>query len=300
MWSCSGDDNGDVQHWDYANLDLDLPGMSDVGASGSSAVKHATLHPADEWSSACSVSVRLLREQLLHSGGEDGHDWDGVSLVSWISSGQRHTDFITWAKQGHTGRVTSVDLESRQIKAVVPVGKYKTALPLRDMNMQILWRNTGVRHVRANWKRNQGQATVPDKLLRLREMWQLAAKSGSDVNTGVSSSAAPSQLPKKDAEDFQLTCYICNKIYPVQLPYTPARRCCFCLLDAHESCLCTVTTVVEQLCVSSARSVSRPTGSCVSSETSTATVEPPPVLDGAELPDIFFGERLAACHCCHD
>ena len=267
--------------------------MSDLGASsGASAGKHAALHPADEWSSACSVSVRLLREQSHNSGGEDGHDWDGVSLVSWMSSGQRHTDFITWAKPGYTGRVTSVDA-AHQIKAVVPVGKHRTALQLRDMNMQILWRNTGVRHVRANWKRNQGQATVPDKLLRLQEMWQLAGKSCFHADPSMSSSAAASQTPSKNADDFQLTCYICNKIYPMQLPYTPAQRCCFCLLDAHESCLCVVTTVAEHLMqVSSTSSVSRtgPAGACISSET---VVDPPPVLDSAELPEIFFGGRLA-------
>ena len=103
------------------------------------------------------------------------------------------------------------------MKPIVCVGAKR--LPLRftaDMSLHIIWRDTGGRHIKAQWKRNQHQSRMPYNVVRLHSMWQIVE-----------------HVPLQRPDD---TCFLCNKTHTNQVPVQKAFRCCVCLLATHVVC----------------------------------------------------------------
>lgn len=187
------------------------------------------LHPYEEWVRQISESLRLLELQKDHSG-IDG-DFDGVSIVCFDrrdhhptdNVGFRSVEIVQWAgkEMGVEGRIVKMDAENR-LKCVVAVGASKVPIPFSSLNQEILWRDTGVKPVKAQWKRDQSRDRMPDHLVRLLAMFR-TAEGGDDCGS------APANAASKP-------CHICNKVDRNQLPLTPPVRCCLCLLTFHQQC----------------------------------------------------------------
>ena len=191
------------------------------------------IHPAEEWATACSSGLRVLLQQRENGGPGTKHasEYDGVSLVSWTDQeGVAQVEFISWATkgQGTSGRVAALDTETNRIKAIVPTRHMRLPITFDDKTSEIVWRSTGVKHVKAHWKHNQNQSRVPDHLLRLRSMWR-AATCGARIQYGVQ------------------RCFVCAQIQAPCLPNGPARRCSLCLLDCHEGCIVSVTDQLKSV-----------------------------------------------------
>ena len=145
-------------------------------------------------------------------------DYDGVSLAAFRDGGgHRRVEFVQWSgpDPGVTGRVVDLDEEDR-VKALVCVGPKRLPLRLREMDLRMIWRDTGARHVKAGWKRNQNQSRVAPHLLSLRDMWRVV------------------ECP--DTVEPDLCCFLCGATQTNQIPIENARRCCLCLLCTHTAC----------------------------------------------------------------
>lgn len=183
----------------------------------------------DCWLDQCSQSLRILVEQQEHVG-PDG-DFRGVSLVSFVREvaddnndnadmglGTRRVEIIHWTGNvpGITGRVVRMDDQNR-LKVPVPVGENRVPIAFGGNSASIIWRDTGVKVVKAQWKKNQNQSTMPDHLLRLLDMFREAE--------GDSRATSPTK------------CFVCGDIDSKYLPIKQATRCCLCLMSSHEKCI---------------------------------------------------------------
>lgn len=137
----------------------------------------------------------------------------------------RLVEFVQWTGkvEGTHGRVACLDDENR-LKSIMAVGANKDPIDFRDREVDVIWRDTGVKIVKAVWKINQKQNLMPDYLLRMRDMFR-EAEGRSEASQGA-------------------VCYICQQVDRTQLPLTPASRCCLCLLTSHPAC---ETNLVDRL-----------------------------------------------------
>eukprot|EP00435_Cladocopium_sp_Y103_P059764 s125_g21.t1 len=135
----------------------------------------------EEWVSQCSEGFRLLMLQKDHSGF-DG-EFNGVSIASFQppdppNEGRlRRVEIVQWQWSGHSvttrGRVASVDKENR-LKSIMAVGANKDPIDFSLRDLEIIWRDTGVKIVKAKWKVNQNQNVMPDHLMRVLAMFREA------------------------------------------------------------------------------------------------------------------------------
>lgn len=153
-------------------------------------------------------------------------DFNGVSLVSFTDSttGCTRVEFMNWKDVGESGRAAPLD-EENCLKCVPAVGANKHPIVLRDVGGEIQWRNTGVRVVKARWKRNQMQSLIPDSLMRLQEMLRMSVQA--DTSTGY-------------------TCFVCGREETRTLPLEKAIKCCLCLLPSHRSCCQDIQLSLDQ------------------------------------------------------
>lgn len=186
----------------------------------------------DEWVSQCSEGIRLLKLQQDHSGHAGG--FNGVSIVAFdtLVSRLRKVEIIHWKWDGYTagvrGRVAHLDYENR-LKTILAVGTNKEPIDFSapERNTDIVWRDTGVKMVKAQWKVRQNQNVMPDHLMRILEMFREAeghsANDVSDDSDGTNTHATA------------LKCNICQKQDQndqMQLPV----KCCLCMLSSHAQC----------------------------------------------------------------
>lgn len=183
------------------------------------------VHPGEDWATACEAGLQLLLEQRAHEGNQNF--FDGVALVSWTSSSSASTqvEFIQWTEPGIKGRIADLD-EDGCLKPIVAVGQKRIPIDFRGvaLNTRIVWQDTFVKPVRAAWKKNQSQGKMHSHLIKLREMWSLAAN------------------PCQRRSETHSRCFICSQIKSPQLPDHPSLRCSLCLLVSHESCLSVVAS----------------------------------------------------------
>ena len=178
------------------------------------------IHPCDVWISEFSTSVRLLEEQK-DNAGPDG-DFHGVSLVRFRGDDNAYqVAIVQWAAghEGTLGRITSLD-ESQRVKFVMAVGANRRPRDFDDL--EIIWRSTGVKMDKAQWKRNQNQSRLPDHMLRVLSMWSMAVTGGVYAVDG--------------ADDQPEPCFVCQEVQSRTVPVAIATRCCNCLLMSHTQC----------------------------------------------------------------
>ena len=185
------------------------------------------------WAQHCSEGIQLLESQANHEGPDPHGDYRGVSIVSFqdprlggSASAHRYVELFQWTGKGLQGRVSKMD-ENNRLKIIVAVGAQKVPIDLASTEHRILWRDTGVRAVRAKWKRDQQQNLVPDYLIRLMRMFRLAeASEDASENESVSK-----------------RCFICQEVQSNQLPIRNAVCCPLCLLFYHEPCAKQIQTL---------------------------------------------------------
>ena len=209
----------------FINLDFDsgeaATAVPDIGLPHNANVK---IHPGEEWACAHEKGVQLLLSQTEHTGTHESGFSSSVSLVSFKDVGdssRRNVAWVQWTAPGVTGRVAELD-SSNCLKAIVPVRENRKPIDFRCLDMTILWQDTGVRNVKAQWKRNQEQNRMPEHLIRLKDMWSLAEDSNKRLY---------------DAEGGHWGCFICTAIASPQLPEQQAMRCSLCLLPSHKCCM---------------------------------------------------------------
>lgn len=228
---CSGahDDvpEGGSQHPDsdylYPNAACSQSSSSTLSTStsGSLTLAGVDVNPLEEWAPSCTEGLRILLEQREHQG-PDGI-FRGVSLVAFKSKATddcRIVRFISWSTEGVSGRICDLDDEN-YIKPLVCVGSKRVPLKLSELDQNIVWRDTDVRHIKAKFKQQQRQSLVPPHLLRLLDMWELME------NPATIASARTRGQP---------TCFVCNHSQSNQLPAEAAKQCCLCLLATHHAC----------------------------------------------------------------
>eukprot|EP00435_Cladocopium_sp_Y103_P047688 s1306_g14.t1 len=204
--------------------------FDELGDDEAQVLSTQCLHPYEDWVAAASASVSLLREQQQQAGLGDS-DFNGVSLVAFQdAAGFWKIEFFQWKEEGVSGRVSSLGADNR-LKSIVAVGSRREPIVLSQASGQILWRKTCIKVVRSQWKRDQGQSLVPDHLLRLRRMVQVAC--------GLDSQVQP--------------CFICKKTYSPTLPVEESRPCCLCMLASHQKCCDEIVRVFEILTTRSSR-----------------------------------------------
>lgn len=187
----------------------------------------SSLHPGHDWSCAHEKGIQLLMTQKLHEGTEIQGYSGGVSLLSFKQSNsqsrERTVGWVNWGQPGETGRLTDLD-SSNNLKVVVPVGDKRRPIDFRKdvVDMKMIWQDTGVKVVRAQWKRNQNQNKMPDHLIDLKEMWTLAENPW---------------MRNQDSEGNPWNCFICTSSASPQLPEHPALKCALCLLPSHTCCM---------------------------------------------------------------
>lgn len=146
-----------------------------------------------------------------------------MSLVSFQRDDHqfRSVEYLQWAVEGESGRVAELD-DIDRIKPIVCVGSKRVPLKLTEMDVRILWRDTGAKHIKANWKKNQQQSQMPGHLVRLRQMWRLVEQSNLNNH--------------HQDNDGDEPCFICNATHTNHFPVETAKQCCLCLLSTHVAC----------------------------------------------------------------
>lgn len=134
--------------------------------------------PYERWVQHCSQGLHTLISQREHSGPNG--DFNGVSILSYQdcqNPNKRRVEIIQWADKelslGTKGRVASLDSDNK-VKAIVAVGAKRYPIDFQKLNPMIIWRDTGVRAVRAQWKKDQQQSTMKPHLLRVLDMFREA------------------------------------------------------------------------------------------------------------------------------
>ena len=239
--------------------------------------------PYEIWVGRWSEALRLLLLQRDHCG-PDG-DFNGVSLVSYQqnpSAGspcQRRVEIINWQNKSksvqpscETGRVISMDADNR-LKVPVNVGAFKDPIDFRSRHPNIIWRDTGVKVVKAQWKRDQQQSTMPKHMLTVLDMFREAE--------------GDSRQPTNDP------CIVCNEVDSKQLPIRKAVRCCLCMLSSHQHCVASLQGMLKEALKSAVQVKARPAGADNQSlSSSSSSFGPQPSLLPLKLPESF---RLPDC-----
>ena len=186
------------------------------------------LHPGHEWTCAHDQGVQLLVTQSTHSGVDVTGFNGGVSLISFhdATSDKRQVAWVQWTRPGEAGRVAELD-SSNHLKSIVPVGLRRHPLDFTALDMRMIWQDTGIKNVKAKWKRDQDRNKMPDHLCTLKEMWTLAED--------------PSQRHLDNAGN-PWECFICSEVASPQLPEHDARKCSLCLLPSHTCCMMTLVS----------------------------------------------------------
>ena len=207
--------------------------------------------------------------------GPDG-DFSGVSLVELGFPGEdvRRVEFFQWTEPPSAGRIATLD-QANRIKAIVPVGSRRLPLQLNDLSAFIIWRDTGVKHVKAQWKKDQQQSQMPQYLLRLKDMWTTA-------NDPSFNSLA--------FADHHPVCFLCGLENTNQFPVQPAKPCCLCLMASHVACVREILPSLRAEAMAdvatSGNTLQPAHGDRVGDEACLAT--PRPVLQGFNLPRNFM------------
>lgn len=128
--------------------------QSTSAAASSSSTEHGVVHPGHEWSCACEQGIQLLGLQQEHSGAEIQGYTGSISLIAFddMISNQRTVSWVHWTQPGTEGRLADLDSENN-LKVIVPVGTRRTPVNFEHRNMTMIWQDTGVRNVRAQWKK---------------------------------------------------------------------------------------------------------------------------------------------------
>ena len=103
-----------------------------------------------------------------------------------------------------------------RLKSIVHVGGARTPIDFTSNQSQIIWRDTGAKIVKAQWKRDQHQSTVPLHILKVLDLYREA---------------------EGDSRQSQSPCFVCSRVETRQAPIRKAVRCALCLLSSHSSCL---------------------------------------------------------------
>ena len=208
--------------------------LGDGPGDDSQTATASSLHPYEVWWTEVSCGISLFEQQKHQAGPEDG-DYNSASLVAFQSEGKWKIEFFQWKEPGISGRVSSMG-EDKRLKSIVAVGSRRLPIQLSETNGHILWRNTGARVVKSQWKRNQEQSLVPDSLRRFCHMAKLAC--GLDI-----ADAADAARSSSDSD----ICFLCNKASSSTLPVEKARRCCLCMLASHRKCCDEVVRCLGEL-----------------------------------------------------
>ena len=177
---------------------------------------------------ALMTRVYNFLSQSTHSGVDVTGFNGGVSLISFhdATSDKRQVAWVQWTRPGEAGRVAELD-SSNHLKSIVPVGLRRHPLDFTALDMRMIWQDTGIKNVKAKWKRDQDRNKMPDHLCKLKEMWTLAED--------------PSQRHLDNAGN-PWECFICSEVASPQLPEHDARKCSLCLLPSHTCCMMTLVS----------------------------------------------------------